>query len=274
MVVRHRLIIVLIGIILAILLVMEFFPIYWIITNSFKGYKDIAFYPPKFIFSPTFDNYKVALFDRGFFKNIVNSLIVSIISVVVAVLFGSMAAYGIIRLKVGGHGFLLFIISSRMLPIIVLVLPLYIIFKNLRLIDTYYSLIIVYTTFLLSFIIWQMTSFLKEVPVEMEEAAIVDGCNLWQVFFRIVLPISKPGLTAVAIFSFLGAWNEYLFASILCGSKITTAPVAASLFIVERYIPWGPLASASTLTLLPAFAFILIVQKQMVQGLTMGALKG
>lgn len=259
---------------LVIFLIIEIFPIYWILTNSFKGYKDIVFYPPKFIFNPSLENYFQAIQRNNFLYSIRDSAIIAIISVALAVLFGSMAAYGIARLKVGGTGFLMFIISSRMLPIIVLVLPLYIIFTNLKLIDTYYSLIVSYTTFSLSFVIWQMISFLKEVPKEIEEAAIIDGCNLWQVFFRVVLPISKPGLIAVAIFSFLGAWNEYLLASIFTGSKVLTAPVASSLFIIDRYVPWGPMAAASTMTIIPAFIFILIVQKQMVKGLTMGAVKG
>ena len=261
-------------VLLIIFLLFEIFPIFWIITNSFKDYKDIAFYPPKFIYNPSLENYKSAIQRSNFLYNIRDSAIVSISSVLIAVLFGSMAAYGIARLKVGGTGLLLFIISSRMLPIIVLILPLYIVFTKLKLIDTYYSLIISYTTFLLSFVIWQMISFLKEVPKEIEEAAIIDGCNYWQIFFRIILPISKPGLVAVAIFSFLGAWNDYLFAAILTGSKVQTAPVAASLFIIDRFIPWGPMAAASTMTLLPAFILILIVQKQMVKGLAMGAVKG
>lgn len=265
---------IIITILIILFLIFEIFPIYWIISNSFKNYKDIAFYPPKFIFTPTFSNYIDAIQRSNFLFAIRDSAIVSFSSVILAVLFGSMAAYGIARLKVGGTGLLIFIISSRMLPIIVLILPLYIIFTKLKLIDTYYSLIISYTTFLLSFVIWQMISFLKEVPKEIEEAAIIDGCNYWQIFFKIILPISKPGLIAVSIFSFLGAWNDYLFASILTGSKVLTAPVASSLFIVDRIIPWGAMSAASTMTMLPTLIFILVVQKQMVKGLTMGAVKG
>ena len=250
------------------------FPIYWIISNSFKSYQDIRFYPPNFIFSPTIENYINALHKSNFLYRIKDSFIISFISVAVAVLFGSMAAYGIMRLKVGGHGFLLLIISSRMLPGIALIIPLFIMYNAIKFFNSYVTLIITYVTLMLSFIIWQMSSFLKEVPKEIEEAAIIDGCNYWQVFYKIIIPISRPGLTAVTIFSFLWVWNEFLFSSILSDSQVQTAPVAVTSFITDRLIPWGPMAAACTMTLTPAFVLVLIIQKQMIQGLTMGSVKG
>jgi multiple sugar transport system permease protein len=272
---------VIIIVIVVIFLLIELFPIFWIFLNSFKGYQDIAFYPPKFIFEPTLDNYispneltPGAFRKAGFVKAIMNSAIISFSSVFIAVIVGSMAAFAIARLKMGGNGMLLVVISARMLPAIVLLLPLYLIYTRLNLLDTYVSLIITYTTFLLSFVIWQMVSFLKGIPMEIEESAIVDGCNLWQRYYRIIMPLAAPGLAAVGIFSFLGAWNEYLYASILTVKDITTAPVAASQFVLDKMIPWGGLSAAASITLLPAFIFILIVQKQMVAGLTLGSVKG
>jgi len=268
-------------VIVLIFLILEIFPIFWIFLNSFKGYKDIAFYPPKFIFKPSLENYispneltPGAFRKSGFVKAITNSAIISFSSVFISVIIGSMAAFAIARLKIGGHGMLLVVISARMLPAIVLLLPLYLIYAKLNILDTYACLIVTYTTFLLSFVIWQMVSFLKGIPIEIEESAIVDGCNLWQRYYRIVMPLAAPGLAAVGIFSFLGAWNEYLYASILTIKDITTAPVAASQFVLDKMIPWGGLSAAASITLLPAFIFVLIIQKQMVAGLTMGSIKG
>lgn len=260
--------------ILIVLIIIEIFPIFWIILNSFKSYGDIVYYPPKFIFKPIIDNYIYAITKTNFLYRIMDSFIITFISVFIAIFAGSLAAYGIIRLKVGGYGFLLLIISSRMLPGIALLIPLFTIFMSFGIKNTYITLILTYSTLSLSFIIWQMSSFLKEIPKEIEEAAIIDGCNLWQVFFKVIMPISKPGLTAVGIFSFLGIWNEFLFASIFSSANIMTAPVAAAAFVTDRIIPWGPMASACVMTLIPSFIFILIVQKQMVEGLTMGAVKG
>jgi multiple sugar transport system permease protein len=265
---------VLIIFVVLIFLLFEIFPIYWIISNSFKSYKDITFFPPKFIFKPTFKNYIYAIQKNNFLSAILDSAIIAFTSVAISVFVGSLAAYGIVRLKIGGRWLLMYSVSSRMIPPILLLLPLFIIFSKLRLIDSYFVLIITYSTLLLSFTIWQMSSFLKEIPRDIEEAAIIDGCSIWQVFFRIVLPMSRPGLTAVAIFSFLWAWNDFIFASILVGHDVITAPVANTYFIIDFVIPWGPMTAASTLIMIPAFIFILIVQKQMVRGLTMGALKG
>ncbi len=277
----NKLVKVIIIVIVVIFLLLEIFPIFWIFLNSFKGYQDIAFYPPKFIFEPTLDNYTSTnrltpgAFNRpGVVKAVMNSAIISFSSVAIALIVGSMAAFAIARLKMGGHGMLLVVISSRMLPGIVLLLPLYLIYTKLDLLDTYTVLIVTYTSFLLSFVIWQMVSFLKGIPIEIEEAAIVDGCNLWQRYYRIIMPLAAPGLAAVGIFSFLAAWNEYLFASILTIRDVTTAPVAQTQFLLDKIIPWGGLSAVGSIILLPAFIFILIAQKQMVAGLTMGSVKG
>ena len=263
---------------LILFLLFEILPIFWIFSNAIKGEADISTIPPKvFNFKPTFKNFIEGINKSHFPLKILNSFIIAVPSVILSLLIGTMAAYGIVRLKVGGTPMLIFVIITRMLPAIVLILPIFVIFKNLKLNGTYWGLIAVYTTFLLSFVIWQMSSFLKEIPVEIEESAIIDGCNIWQVFFRIILPLSKSGLIAVGIFCFLGAWNEYLFASILGGAQIQTAPVALSYFVLgglEKKIPWGVMSAGSVIALIPAFILILIVQKQMVEGLTMGAVKG
>jgi len=267
-----------IAILLVLFLLFEIFPIIWIFLNSIKPNFDINSVPLKiFDFKPVFQNYITAAVQSQFLTKILNSAIIAIPSVIISLFFGTMAAYGIVRLKVGGSTLLMAVITTRMLPTIVLILPLFVIFKNLGLSSTHLGLIFIYTTFLLSFVIWQMSSFLKGIPIEIEEAAIIDGCNKWQIFFKIILPLSKAGLIAVGIFCFLGAWNEYLFASILGGTKVTTAPVAITHTIyggVERGLSWGIMSSASIITLAPAFLLILIIQKQMVEGLTMGAVKG
>ena len=204
-------------VIVLLFLLFEMFPIVWIILNSFKNYKDIVFFPPKLFFVPTFENYINAFQKNNFLFSMLDSIIIALSSVCISVFVGCMTAYGIVRLKVGGSKLLFFTVSSRMIPPILFLLPMFIIFSRLKIMDTYFVLILVYSTLLLSFVVWQMSSFLKDIPIEIEEAAIVDGCSKWGVFFRIILPISRPGLTAVGIFAFLFAWNDYIFASILGG---------------------------------------------------------
>lgn len=260
-------------IIIVFVLIIEVFPIYWIFTNAFKSYKEIAFYPPTFIFKPSFENFIDIFQRRDFLKVLFNSLLISSASVFFSVWFGSMAAFALVRLKFGGNTLLFFLISSRMLPLIILLIPIYMIFTEFHLRDSYIGLISIYTTFTMSFTVWQMVSFFKSIPRGLEEAAIIDGCNLWQVYYKIILPISMPGLVAVAIFSYFGAYNEFLFASILTGKKIMTIPIFLSGFLFDRSIPWGPMSAASVMAMIPIMLIVFLLQKQIISGLIAGAIK-
>ena len=166
-----------------------------------------------------------------------------------------------------------FILSTRMLPQFGILIPFYIMFAKLRLLDTYIALILIYLTFVLAFAIWMMKGFFQEIPSELEDAAQVDGCTRIKAIFKIVLPLAAPGLAATSIFSIILCWNEFLFALILTGLQAKTATVAIYSFVTFREIIWGGLTAAGTLITLPILIFFLLVQKHFIRGLTMGAVK-
>jgi multiple sugar transport system permease protein len=159
-------------------------------------------------------------------------------------------------------------------PRITLVLPLYVIFTQLHLLNTRAALIVAYTTFALPFGIWMMIGFLQELPIDLEEAAAVDGCNRWQVLQKVVVPLASPGIAVTAIFAFLLGWNEFLFSLILAGPDSRTLPVLIASFDTDRGVLWGQFSAAAVAIMLPVAAFALLLQRRIVSGLTMGAVKG
>jgi multiple sugar transport system permease protein len=273
--------------ILAILIVVAFLiPIFWMVTSSFKLPKDILTMPPKWIFQPTLDNYAAVLFGkkviagttfpevRGFPRYLMNSVIVSGGATLLALLIGTPAAYTLTRFKFRGKRDLAFyILSTRMAPPLAVLIPFYILFSSLRMLDHYETLLIVYTAFNLSFVIWMMRGFFQEIPEELEDAARVDGCDRYTTFARITLPLTAPGLAAVAIFCLLLSWNEFVFALVLTGNVVKTAPVALFNFVSFHEVLWGSLFAAGTMVTLPVLIFALLVQRNLVRGLTMGAVR-
>ncbi|QPM69111.1 carbohydrate ABC transporter permease [Atribacter laminatus] len=250
------------------------FPIYWILTLSLKNQIDSFVYPPTWIFKPIADNYIKLFVDESFVKYLINSLVVSIISVGIGLVLGAPAAYALSRLKIKGIEWLLFIILCiRMIPPMSLAVPFFTIFAKYRMIDTYLGLIIVYLTFTLPLIIWILKAFFDEVPQALEECAVLEGCSTFQVFRKISLPLISEATVAAAILSWIFSWNEFLFAMILTRESAKTAPVMITSFMKFEDLEWGLIAAASMIIAFPVVIFGIFVRRYLVSGLTSGALK-
>jgi multiple sugar transport system permease protein len=265
-------------ILLAILAVVVFFVILFpavvLLLTSLKTELDAMSFPPKWIFQPTFKNY-VAIFKTSPLIGYgLNSLIVASLNTAACLVIGSLAAYGLARFQFRGSDNLAFwFLSIRMMPPVAGIIPLYIIMKNLRLLDTVWCLILTYLTFNLPFVIWLLKGFFEEIPLEIEESALIDGCSEFGVFSRIALPLVAPGLATTAILAFIFSWNEFLFALILTGTRAVTVPVGIIGFMKETGINWGYMTAGGVLALLPVIFFVMLVQRHLVKGLTMGAIK-
>lgn len=260
-------------VILCVACIITIFPILWILLTSFKDTLDISAYPPAVIFSPTLKNYQRVLQIDNFGAYFKDSIIVAIASSLFATFLGSLTGYSMARFGTGGVKLYSSILFLRIFPPIAAILPLYMFLRELRVLDTYWALIAANTLFNLPLAILMMRSFFAEVPRELDEAALVDGCTLWDAFLRIALPVSIPGILATGIFCFITAWNEFLFALVLAGGNVKTIPLAASGYVAERDIFWGPMASVGVLASIPMIIFGLAIQKYLVRGWTHGAIK-
>lgn len=250
------------------------FPIYWLITSSLKFDVDMFSNPPKFlIFKPTFMNFKKVLTETNIPKLTLNSLITASLNVVLSLSIGTIAAYGISRYKVGGQRLLFWFLSLRMIPPIVVAIPLFLTAAKLRLVDTRGILPIMYLLMNIPFAIWMMKSFIDEIPISVEESALLDGCSVFEVIRHIVLPMIKPGLVATGVFCFIFSWNEFLLAMVFTRIRASTLPVGISGFIAVEQIFWGPLTASATVAALPPIILAWVFQRYMVRGLTFGAVK-
>ena len=250
------------------------FPVYWLFTISFKTPAEIFSYPP--VWWPKsiqFQNYAV-LFEDGDVTTIWNSLIIASISTLLATSIGTMCAYAIARFRTGGEHFAIWILSQKMVPPIVIVFPLFLLYVQLRLVDTYVGLILLYTAFNLPYVVWMMRGYLQEIPREIEDSALVDGCSRLQVFVRIVLPLARAGLFATAVFTFVFAWNEFLFALVLTRSAVTTFPVQVTHYFGGQSNFWAKISAMSVLGTLPIFLAVAFLQRYLVRGISLGAVKG
>ncbi|MGA7614780.1 MAG: carbohydrate ABC transporter permease [Thermoanaerobaculia bacterium] len=224
----------------------------------------------------TLSHYSALFTKRSFWLPIRNSLVVAGATSFLAVVLGSLAAYGLARLRFRGRGAILaFILGVSMFPQISIVSPLFMILRALHLIDTYPGLIAPYLTFALPLAVWLLTSYFHQIPVDLEEAARIDGASRWQVFSRVVLPLAAPGIATTAILTFIYCWNEFLFAlSFTLGPERQTVPVAIALFRGQYQVPWGEILAAAVIATIPVAALVLLFQRRIVTGLTAGATKG
>ena len=263
---------------IALVLVIIVFPLYWLVITSFKFDVDTAQFPP--IFVPdrvTFGNYASVLQTENASKFWVNSIVTALSTTFLTCLIGSMAAYALAKTYLAQklrQGLILWILVIRIFPPVTTAIPYYIIIKNLGLGDTRISLILTYVSYGLPFVIWLMLGFFQDLPADIEKAAIVDGCGFWQRFFQVVLPLTLPGLTVTAIFAFIAAWNEFLFASILTSYQAKTLPVVISGYMSDKYLRWGEMSALGTMMIVPVMVFSAATQKYLVRGLTFGAVKG
>ena len=254
------------------------FPLYWLLISAFKQEQDYLAYPP--ILIPTrfsLDSFIEILTRDDTLHCFLNTAIVSIVTTVITIVVGSMAAYAVVRGRIGPKAknlFGLWFLVQKMYPAIATAIPVYLVMRNLRLVDTLLALVIMNTSFNLPLVIWLMMGFFEQVPYSLEEAAMLDGCSFFERFFRIVLPVTKPGLIASAILTFVATWNEFLFAVILTIKESKTLPVVIAGFITDRGLAWGPMAATSLITLIPVVILVWLVQKDFVNGLAAGAVKG
>lgn len=255
-------------------LIWTLFPIYWMLAMSLKPEIDALAYPPKWLFTPTFDNYRAAFRRSDFVRGFGNSSAIGLMTTLFALLIGAPGAYVLARFRFPRKENLEFwILSAKMMPPIVVLIPYFVMFRVLGMLDKIPSLIITHVILNLPLVIWVLKGFFAEIPTELEEAARVDGCRRWGAFFRIILPLASPGIAATGILCFLSSWNEMLFALILTGSRTKTAPVAIFNFISFEEVLWGPLSAAGIVAITPVILFIILVRKQLVRGLTLGAVK-
>jgi multiple sugar transport system permease protein len=275
-VVRYAMILFVLGVIV--------FPIFWMILTSFKPVDAIMVSPPRLLFSPTLENYVHALYDKNFLFYIKNTLIISVISTAIVTVAGALAAYSFARFNVGDGHVLFFILSTKMFPAIAVIIPYFLIFRDVGRtsfgqflhigLDQYGALIISYTVFNLPFAIWLLVSFFQDIPRELEHSARLDGLSRLAVLRKVVFPLAAPGIAVTAVFTLIFCWNEFLFAYILTRKEVSTVTVGVESFFTLQGILWGPVAAAATISVLPMIVFVLVMQRYMVRGLTFGAVRG
>lgn len=253
------------------------FPLLWMISTSFKPGNEIFTKIPRWIPNqPTIENYRFMLLHTTYPVYYLNTLKVSIITTVFALVISVFAGYSLSRFRFRGRGVLgVLIIAVQMFPYVLLVIPMFIVMRSLGLIDTHLSLIIAYSTFALPFSTWMLKGYFDTIPVSLEEAAIIDGCRRSQILFRIILPLSAPGLVAVAMFTFILGWREYIYALAFTRSeKLRLLTVGLALMQGQHgRISWGQIMSGAVLACIPAILVFTILQRYMVQGFTRGAVK-
>lgn len=261
-----------------------FFPIFWMLLTSLKPDDAIMVSPPRFLFQPTLDNYRHALGEKNFLFFVRNTLIISVISTAIVIVVGSLAAYSFARFNTGGGHVLFFILSTKMMPAIAVILPYFLIFRDLGRtdvgsflhlgLDQHGALIVSYVMFNLPFAIWLLVSFFQDIPRELEQSARMDGLSRMQVLRRVTFPLAAPGIAVTTVFTLIFSWNEYLFASILTRKAASTVTVGVESFFTLQGILWGPVAAAAMISVAPMLIFVLLMQRYMVRGLTFGAVRG
>ena len=253
------------------LLFSSVFVFVWMFLTSLKQPKDVMVYPPVWIFRPTLEQYVEVLAKTPFLLQLKNSAIVAAGAVVVGLLLGLPAAYSIARFRF--RRIALTVLVVRMLPTIVFMLPLFVIYKTLGLIDTHAGLVLSHLILVLPLTIWVMLGFFEDVPVSLDDQARIDGCSRWQAFWRIALPLSMPGVVVTTILSFITSWNNFIYVLMLGGGKTATLPMAVFNFMGIEQLNFGGVAAAASLLSLPIIFLTLLVQRWLVQGLTLGAVK-
>ncbi|GIW41888.1 MAG: ABC transporter permease [Candidatus Binatia bacterium] len=257
-------------------LVFLLFPFLWMTVASFTPERQLLgaefFRPRGFVL----EHYRALFAERGFGRAIRNSLIVAGTTTLFCVVLGSLCAYALARFRFRGRSLVLgFVLAATMFPQISIVSPLYLLLRALGLVDTYPGLVLPYLTFAMPLTVWLLVGFFRELPPELEEAALVDGAGRLRALAEVVFPISLPAVAATSILTFLYCWNEFLFAlSFTLGPERQTVPVAVALFRGQYRVPWGQILAASVVTTLPVVALVLAFQRRIVRGLVSGALKG
>lgn len=257
-----------------VLTVVFLFPVYWLFMIAFKTPEEIFHSPP--VWYPAriqFANFAV-LFKDGDAVTVGNSLFIAGCSTLISMFIGTLGAYSLARFKTGGENLAVWIISQRMVPPIAIVFPLFLLYVWLGWVDTYYGMILLYTAFNLPYVIWMMRGYIEDVPIDLEQSALVDGCTRWQVLLRVVFPMVRTGLFATAVFTFVFAWNDFIFALVMTRSAVTTYPVQVTHYFGAQSNFWAKIAAMSMLGTLPVLLAVAALQKYLVRGISLGAVKG
>lgn len=260
------------------------FPVFWVATMAFKTHEDILTWPPKFIFKPTLENfknittavrtYRVGAISSDFLKGFGNSLLVTTSALVLSLVTGIPAAYALGRYKFKGKNDIAFtFLSFRFAPELLVIIPIYLIFQQIGLYDTYIGLVWVYQLITMPMVIWILMSYFEDISVELEQASLVDGFPPLRTFWRIILPLAKPGIAASSLLAFIYAWNNFIFALILGSAKVQPVTVSALKFITAEKLRYGDIAAACILAAIPIFVLSVYAQRYMVRGLSLGAVK-
>ncbi len=265
--------------VIAFALVYTVFPVLWLFVNSFKTRLDMFAMPPIWIVdNPTLYNYVQTFVEREFVTYMFNSLIVALLTTLLSLSIGTIAGYALARFRYPANTkfhLSFWILSTRMMPPIVTIVPLYVFFGFLDLLNTKTALVISYTGFNLPFVVWMMRSYFAEIPADLEESAMVDGDTRLGAFWRVILPLARPGLAATAIFCLILSWNELLFALIITETtSANTLPIGIAGRITQYKVEWGEISASGFAACVPIIIFAFIVQRHLVRGLSFGAVKG
>ncbi len=267
-------------VVLLVVLIFCLLPIFWVIATSVKMPAEFLGNPPVWIpQNPTLVHYQNVMAQRGNLA-LKNSVIIATGATFLSMLVGSLAAYSLARLDTGGRHFAFWLLSQRLMPPVVLIIPFFLLLRDLGRInpafglDSHAALIALYTVFNLPFVIWMMRSYFEAVPAEIEESALVDGSTRFGAFRRITLPLAVPGLIATGTFAFIFSWMEFLFAVVFTRTKAVTLPVAIAGFSGSQGSNWGQASALAVVAMVPVFALALLVQRHFVRGLTLGAIRG
>ncbi len=262
---------------IAVFVAVIVFPFYWMVNTSLKMPGDVTKIPPDFYPHPISGRYFVQAFTRYHMADFVrNSLIVSSVTTVVSIFTGGLAAYSLARIDIKGKRIILLsILAVSMFPTISVLGPLFLVLRTLGLMNTRAGLVLPYVSFMLPITVWVLTNFFREIPLSLEEAALIDGCTPVQALTRVIAPLSVPGIFTMSILNFVAAWNDFLIAFTLTQSaQAQTVPIGIMLIQGEYEFPWGEMSAASVAVTVPLIILVLILQRQVIQGLTAGAIKG
>ena len=257
-------------------------PLYWVAVTSFKPTEDYLQTPPVWFPSePTTIHYSTALHEMQGWTGLKNSLIVATLVMIFSVFIGACSGYSIARYRTGGTHLAFWILSQRFLPPIAVVIPIFLLYRNapdwfgITLFDRRLGLVLLYTVFVLPWTIWMMYAYFRQMPVELEEAALVDGCSKWQALWKVAMPLAAPGIVAAAAFAFIFSFTEFLFALVLTSREAVTLPVVVSgMATAFQGALYGEASALTLISLVPALLLGILVQRHLVRGLTMGALQG
>lgn len=262
-------------VILALLVVAAWLaPIYWLVNVALKTQAQLFVPQPTFLFEPTLENFSIAIFEYGIFWNAFHSLVIASAATAVTLFFALLFVYGITRFEFRfKNPLLMWILNLRMLPPIAIVIPFYVFYSQVGLIDTYAGMVIAYLPLTLPLAVWLLYGFAQELPRSIDEAALMDGAGRWRIFKDMIFPLMRPALAVAGTFCFLEIWNEFVLALILTGARTKTVPIGLSQFITEHSVEWGPMAAAALMLLAPLLVITYFLQRSLVRGLTLGAVR-